>query len=179
MPLRFVEPALGSRILQPVERAAQPRQVRITPHPGGPARAAIEIHQQHHFATQQDVVRIQVGMAQPVVVEAADAAADGGPCLQAHVVLFKAGGQRAGIGQVLGDDVRAIGEAFTLVARRHRQWHRHPCCVQLQVQRDLAHRARAQLRSPQEPVRIHARHESAAPVVTQHEAATGVFEQRG
>ena len=48
MPLRLVEAALRARILQLVERASQPRQVRIAPQPrirerrqvGGPAATA-------------------------------------------------------------------------------------------------------------------------------------------
>ncbi len=148
----------AARVLELVERTAQPREVRVAPQPGPAQAATVEVDQEDFLiAAQQDVVRVEVGVAQPVVVEAADAASDRRPAAKAQLACVAAAAQASCVsGKQLGDQVAAIERALAQVARGHGHRHRQSRGLQLQVQPQLPHRSRCVLTQPQVAIRVEA-----------------------
>src|SRR5207247_9599877 len=110
--------------------------------------AAIEVDEIHGLLAQQHVVRIEIRVAHPEIVESADAAADGNPGEHRQGPGAQTLAQRADYGHALGDDVAGVGEAVVVVARRERRRHRQPRTMQTVGQLPLLERPRALLALP-------------------------------
>src|SRR3977135_1656811 len=142
-----------------------PHQVGVAPQPRPAQLTAIEVDEVHGLLAQQHVVRIQIRMAYPEIVESADAATDGNPGEHRQGPGAQALAQGSDYGQALGDDVAGIGEAMVAVARRERCRHRQPRPMQTVGQLPLLERPRALLALPEVAIAREARDQAAAPVV--------------
>ena len=169
MPVRFAEMLWWQAVGDLLERASQPHEIAVAPHPGPHEPAAIEIEQVHQIvADEQDVVRVQIGVAHAEVVKHAQAAADGDPAENRNAAPTQERGERLRIEQPLGDEVRGVEQAMAPIARRDRRRHGQPRAMQVIEQLPLAERARFGFAAPQITVAHHARNETAAPIVAQH-----------
>src|SRR6185437_13466809 len=170
MPVRFAEAFARQTVGHLFQGAAQTHEIAVPPQSVAAQLTAVEVDQVDlGILVQEDVVRVEVGVADTEIVEATDAAPYGNPGQNGQRTLAEALGERSHGRQSLRDDVARISQTVVLIACRKRRRNRQPRPMQSISELPLDERTRDILALPVVSITGESCHQAATPVVTQDE----------
>src|SRR5207245_2507433 len=112
VPIGLPEAIARQRIGNLLERAPQAHQIAVTPESRPAQLALVEVDDVHlGILVEKDVVRVEIGVTHPEIMESPDATADRDPSQDGEGAGREAFRERADRVETLGNDVATVREA--------------------------------------------------------------------